>query len=401
MKKLYSLLAAAFVAVSLMAQEPTMTFVMANYDFPADYINVQTTYGTGDTAITMVPGTSGSGWKMQGSALIYGKNNAELQFTVPFSVGKIIVHGPASGASGKVTFNVFDLSCAELIDVSEVATGANGDHTFLIDINHRLPGTTYAIRNTNDNNNQIVSIDLYETSEGTPEPPIFGLAGGTYTESQMFGITCATAGATIYYTTDGTDPTEASNPFEGQIIITSTTTVKAVAILNGVSSTITEATYVIYNAEGAGTREDPFTIADVVALNSPAAYKTQPVWVEGSIVGFYKNSKPVPGVEGAEASNIAIATDGDTIPVQLPNGAERTALNLVDNPGNLNAMVKVYGTLEVYFGFNGVKNVSNHEISTTAIKNVAAEQKAVKVIENGQIVFIKNGVKFNALGARL
>ena len=37
----------------------------------------------------------------------------------------------------------------------------------------------------------------------------------------------------------------------------------------------------------------------------------------------------------------------------------------------------------------------------SAISNTAAESKAVKSIENGQLVIIKNGVKYNALGAQL
>ena len=37
----------------------------------------------------------------------------------------------------------------------------------------------------------------------------------------------------------------------------------------------------------------------------------------------------------------------------------------------------------------------------TAISNTAIESKAVKFFENGQLVIIKNGVKYNALGAQL
>lgn len=40
--------------------------------------------------------------------------------------------------------------------------------------------------------------------------------------------------------------------------------------------------------------------------------------------------------------------------------------------------------------------------SNTAVENVAAQaQKAVKVIENGQLYIIKNGVKYNALGVQV
>ena len=38
---------------------------------------------------------------------------------------------------------------------------------------------------------------------------------------------------------------------------------------------------------------------------------------------------------------------------------------------------------------------------TTAISNTAVESKAVKSFENGQLVIIKNGVKYNTLGAQL
>ena len=37
----------------------------------------------------------------------------------------------------------------------------------------------------------------------------------------------------------------------------------------------------------------------------------------------------------------------------------------------------------------------------TAISNTAVESKAVKLFENGQLVILKNGVKYNALGAKL
>ena len=37
----------------------------------------------------------------------------------------------------------------------------------------------------------------------------------------------------------------------------------------------------------------------------------------------------------------------------------------------------------------------------TAISNTAVESKSVKFVENGQLVIIKNGVKYNALGAQL
>lgn len=57
-------------------------------------------------------------------------------------------------------------------------------------------------------------------------------------------ISCATDGAAIYYTTDGTDPTEASTLYTGPILISATTTIKACAYKAGMNpSRIVTAVY--------------------------------------------------------------------------------------------------------------------------------------------------------------
>lgn len=65
-------------------------------------------------------------------------------------------------------------------------------------------------------------------------PPTFDLAEGTYEETQYLNLNCETDGATIYYTTDGTDPNNTSTPFDGnKIIIDETQIVKAIAYKDG------------------------------------------------------------------------------------------------------------------------------------------------------------------------
>ena len=75
--------------------------------------------------------------------------------------------------------------------------------------------------------------------------PEFSPATGTYTEAQTVTITCATEDAVIHYTVDGTDPTAESTPYTGAITISETTTLKAIAVKDGQSSAVAEATYTI------------------------------------------------------------------------------------------------------------------------------------------------------------
>jgi hypothetical protein len=76
--------------------------------------------------------------------------------------------------------------------------------------------------------------------------PSFSPSGGKYTSIQTVSMTSATAGATIYFTTDGSTPTTGSQLYTGPITVGSTETVKALAVEDGyASSSVTSASYTI------------------------------------------------------------------------------------------------------------------------------------------------------------
>ena len=72
----------------------------------------------------------------------------------------------------------------------------------------------------------------------TVAAPTFSVPEGTYTEAQTVTLACETEGAAIYYTLDGTDPTAESTLYEAPITISTTTTVKAIAIKDDVLSAL-------------------------------------------------------------------------------------------------------------------------------------------------------------------
>lgn len=94
-------------------------------------------------------------------------------------------------------------------------------------------------------------------SDGTTQTvaaPVFSPAGGTYTAPQSVTITCSTAGSTIRYTLDGSEPTSSSTAYREAISIASTTTVKAKAFLSGMNDSQTAtSTYTINKSDTVAT----------------------------------------------------------------------------------------------------------------------------------------------------
>ena len=84
--------------------------------------------------------------------------------------------------------------------------------------------------------------------------PTFSPAAGTYTEPQNVTLSCTTSDATIHYTTDGSTPSESSPTYSGVIAVSTTTTIKAIAVKSGMSnSAVATATYTIESSGGDGT----------------------------------------------------------------------------------------------------------------------------------------------------
>lgn len=78
--------------------------------------------------------------------------------------------------------------------------------------------------------------------------PVASVKGGTYTETQSVTLSCATDGATIYYTLDGSEPTAESTKYESAITIDKTTTLKAIAIKDDETSDVLTEEYAIVEA---------------------------------------------------------------------------------------------------------------------------------------------------------
>ena len=119
-----------------------------------------------------------------------------------------------------------------------------------------------------------------------PSTPSFSTGTGTYYAPPKVTISEATSGAVVHYTTNGTTPTTASTVYSGPLTISSTTTLKAVAVYPGGST----------SAVGAAT----------YTLTSPATP------VIGLPSGTYKTSVSVSISEATSGAVIHYTADGTT-----------------------------------------------------------------------------------------
>ena len=152
---------------------------------------------------------------------------------------------------------------------------------------------------------------------------------------------------------------------------------------------------------GDGTMENPYTANDVLLLNNSQSGN---YWVKAYIVGQvssitvssssefdapFTSSTNADGEPTGYMTNVLIADAADVstpdncVPVQLPAGAVRTGVNLVQNPDNDGLEILLYGSLETYFGVTGVKSTQYAKIGNKEFgvnPNVAYNEPTAKVV---------------------
>lgn len=196
---------------------------------------------------------------------------ANSTFTISSTVGKII----------KIEFTgVSSYPVSRFGEVEGLTTSGN---------NGTWTGSASSVSFTPSSQVRLSSINvtyerLDETVSASPE-----ISGTTpFLTSTNVTITAA-EGASIYYTTDGTDPSESSTVYTGPFAITATTTVKAIAVEQGKSaSEISEETF---------TKTESYTLGEIYSLDAGKYYvnfnNAVVTYVNGSYTFIQDNSGAV------------------------------------------------------------------------------------------------------------
>lgn len=145
---------------------------------------------------------------------------------------------------------------------------------------------------------------------------------------------------------------------------------------------------------GTGTKEDPYTCAEAIALQKQSGYNQTLSWVKGFIVGV-----PTQGAKGkivyttevstAQCRQLALADDADGsnwMPVKMTSdtsNAAYKALNLCDNPDNIGKKVVVRTVPQSFYGIAGAQNLSEYEwLTPISVTGVTLSQNEAEIFVN-------------------
>lgn len=268
-----------------------------------------------------VAGSTGNGYYFNDGKLLLGKTGAYITLpTFEYPVEKIVCPG-VSGASGKVTWNIYKGTTAVCSEV----TGCTTDQTF--EFENPEENNQYTIRVTNGNNLQISKIKIYYgEAPAVAKPTISG--DESFVSTTTITISHADADA-IYYTTNGDAPTTSSTQYSEPFTLNATSTVKAIAVKGSDVSAVAEKTFdkivpmTVAQAKSAVDAATSNTLANqyvkgiisqVDGFNS--TYNSITYWISDD--GTTTNQFEVYSGKGLNNTNFSAATDlnvGDDVTV--------------------------------------------------------------------------------------
>lgn len=116
-------------------------------------------------------------------------------------------------------------------------SSSNGTYTIPFAVNEQTTIKAFVTR-TGFSDSEVTTKTIYKVATPSIEN----------TEASVISITTATSGATIYYTTDGSEPTTSSTPYTEPVTITaSSVTIKAIAVKDGMINSAVSSEYFAFS----------------------------------------------------------------------------------------------------------------------------------------------------------
>lgn len=222
---------------------------------------------------------------------------------------------------------------------------------------------TYVANNSDDDtgDEEIIPISI----------PTFTPGSSNFSTESLNVSISAAEGCEVYHTVDGTEPsyTNATDfvGTKGNVATIyaseSPIVLKAIAVnpTTGKCSDVGSATYTYAPIVNDGSKSKPYTVAEVAAMKSPKSGK----WVKGTIYGTLlgDNAAEIVTSNFTSVQNLVIGDGTTYVPIQLPKGDIRDAINLKDHPYLKGKELLIKGNLEEYYIVQGVREPTEYQIT--------------------------------------
>jgi len=204
---------------------------------------------------------------------------------------------------------------------------------------------------------EVLAWTFTNSTQPTAATPTFSPAPGNFTSSVSVTLSDTTPGATIYYTTNGSIPTTSSPVFTTPIAVSTTTTIRAIAVATGFNnSNVASGTYTI----SSGTSLPP---AFVQSATGPATIQSS----NSTVAVAY------PTVEGAGHLNVVAIGWGDTSTITSVTDTQNSTYTLAIGPtANGTGLSQA-----IYYA----KNILGGSNTVTVKFNKAAAYPDVRILE--------------------
>jgi hypothetical protein len=295
MKKKLFLLKLALVAIAAFAVQTTLRAaeqVTSTYTFTDKSWNAT----LNEEAANWISGKDGAGFLNNGVQVTSNESYSGANATSPEefnNITKIVVTYNTNKSAGSGTLDVKigdnEKTTKDWAYSNTAPDGRTANYTAVFDYATPQSGAVTLTANTTVNSIYVVSVAIThdQSAATTVEKPAFSLEPGSYVGTQSVEISCATEGAAIYYTTDGTTPTAESTAYTGAISVTESATIKAIAINGEDKSQVATAAYTILESI-ANTEATALTIEEAVALidskdAAVLAHEDNQVYIKGVV----------------------------------------------------------------------------------------------------------------------
>jgi CSLREA domain-containing protein len=308
-----------------------------------------TTDGSTPTASSNLadgPITVSSTETIQAIAITSGYSNSEI------AAAAYAINLPGTPVASTPAFSIAsgNYTSAQTVSISDTTTGATIYYTTdgsTPTVSSNLYSSAIAVSSTetlqaiaivSGYSNSAIAAAAYTFNlpQAQVAAPHFSIGTGTYPSAQTVSITDATAGATIYYTTDGSTPTANSNLANGPITVSSTETLTAIAIVAGdTNSEVVWATYTINPAAPDFTISASNTSATMLQA-SPAVF---------NLTVTPLNTTTFPASLTLVATGLPTGATATFSPASIASGAGTTPVTMTISPLQSSALTQPAGSM--------------------------------------------------------